>query len=484
MKNGLLNGSLRKELWRTPDLLGFAAHWTWIWCVFWSPLFYRDGELILESINLFTLEPLWVISLLANVVTMAFLLMLSHFRNPLSDIKLLPWTGALLTSIGTLMISHPLTFFAGSLAVIAYVAGSVLTGIGSAMVVVLWGELFASLGSRRTINYCVISFLIAAVAFLLLTSLPVDFSQVIVSALPVISMVYLIRFKHSIPHLSRIKTNVHVTEKPPYKLIGISLFFGISFGVMKGLFAPIEAELTDMRNFLNIIAIVAASAAVFLTTSVYKMDFNHMTYQVALPLMAAGFLFIPLQEPWNIVGTGVHQFGYQYFYVILWAIWPFLASYAKVPSGWITAWGLFSIQLGQFMGSIASAGLLVFLTTQLDYAMMAAVFIFVILLIALFALGNGSPNTGWGFIKPIEEADSSSDFEKTCTRIARQFRLSPREIEVFFLLAKGRNRAHIREELVIADETVKSHIKNIYRKIDVHSQQELIDMIEAESSSG
>ena len=31
--------SLRKELWRTPDLLGFAAHWTWIWCVFWSSLF-------------------------------------------------------------------------------------------------------------------------------------------------------------------------------------------------------------------------------------------------------------------------------------------------------------------------------------------------------------------------------------------------------------------------------------------------------------
>jgi DNA-binding NarL/FixJ family response regulator len=54
---------------------------------------------------------------------------------------------------------------------------------------------------------------------------------------------------------------------------------------------------------------------------------------------------------------------------------------------------------------------------------------------------------------------------------------------VFFLLAKGRNRAYIREELVIGDETVKSHVKSIYRKTDVHSQQELIDLLERESSA-
>ena len=49
------------------------------------------------------------------------------------------------------------------------------------------------------------------------------------------------------------------------------------------------------------------------------------------------------------------------------------------------------------------------------------------------------------------------------------------------LLAKGRNRAYISEELVIGDETVKSHVKSIYRKVDVHSQQSLIDLIEAEA---
>ena len=46
---------------------------------------------------------------------------------------------------------------------------------------------------------------------------------------------------------------------------------------------------------------------------------------------------------------------------------------------------------------------------------------------------------GWGYVKPMEEADAATDFEKAGTRIARRCRLSPREIEVLFLLAKGRN---------------------------------------------
>ena len=40
-----------------------------------------------------------------------------------------------------------------------------------------------------------------------------------------------------------------------------------------------------------------------------------------------------------------------------------------------------------------------------------------ILIIALFAMGSGSANTGWGFVKPMEEADAASDFEKAGTRL-------------------------------------------------------------------
>ena len=480
--------SLRKELWRTPDLLGFAAHWTWIWCVFWSSLFYGEGTLLGSSVGAgaatglagIALEPLWVTSLLANVVTIAFLLPLSYLRNPLSDVKGLPPLAAVLTALGTVAISHPALAGTGDGASTLYLAGSLLTGVGSGIVVVLWAELLASLGSQRTVNYSVVSLLIAAVAYLLVRLLPIDVAQLVVALLPLVSMGCFVHFKRSVPRPPRAMRNVRVREKPPVRMMVIAVFFGVSFGAMKGLIAPVGDDWIGVRDQLNIIAIAGGALAVFVTMSVYKMDFDHLTYQIALPLMAAGFLFLPLHEPWNVIGTAVHQAGYQYFYIVLWALWPVLAS-RGVPAGWIAGWGLLSIQLGQFAGSIAAALAVSVVNTDLGMAMLSAGIIFAILIIALFALGSGQASTGWGYVKPMEEADAATDFEKAGTRIARRCRLSPREIEVLFLLAKGRNRAYISEELVIGDETVKSHVKSIYRKVDVHSQQSLIDLIEAEA---
>ena len=38
----------------------------------------------------------------------------------------------------------------------------------------------------------------------------------------------------------------------------------------------------------------------------------------------------------------------------------------------------------------------------------------------------------------------------------------------------------IRDMLVLSRNTVKTHVQNIYAKLGVHSQQELIDLVEAE----
>ena len=53
-----------------------------------------------------------------------------------------------------------------------------------------------------------------------------------------------------------------------------------------------------------------------------------------------------------------------------------------------------------------------------------------------------------------------------------------REKNVFMLLAKGNNNKAIAEKLGISPATAKTHIKHIYSKLGVHSQQELIDMVE------
>ena len=75
-------------------------------------------------------------------------------------------------------------------------------------------------------------------------------------------------------------------------------------------------------------------------------------------------------------------------------------------------------------------------------------------------------------------AATADRIERHCAAVARDFGLTPRESEVIVLLAYGRTLAIIARDLHIAQGTARTHIENIYRKLDVHKQQELIDLVE------
>lgn len=54
--------------------------------------------------------------------------------------------------------------------------------------------------------------------------------------------------------------------------------------------------------------------------------------------------------------------------------------------------------------------------------------------------------------------------------------LTPREWEVLDLLCDGKNTSEIAEALVLSEETIYSHAKNLLRKLKVHSRQEAIEV--------
>ncbi len=58
------------------------------------------------------------------------------------------------------------------------------------------------------------------------------------------------------------------------------------------------------------------------------------------------------------------------------------------------------------------------------------------------------------------------------------FSLTPREIEIIRLIKIGMNNAKIAEKLFLTEETIKSHRKNIYFKLNIHKVAELIAFAE------
>ena len=67
-----------------------------------------------------------------------------------------------------------------------------------------------------------------------------------------------------------------------------------------------------------------------------------------------------------------------------------------------------------------------------------------------------------------------------CDRIVTYFGLSEREAEVCELLTRGNTRAGIASRLFVSENTVRTHVKNIYAKLHIHSKQQLIDLVDSE----
>lgn len=74
-----------------------------------------------------------------------------------------------------------------------------------------------------------------------------------------------------------------------------------------------------------------------------------------------------------------------------------------------------------------------------------------------------------------KEAWRDTDF--VCARAARTYDLTRREEEILCLLVEGKSFAAIAGELYVTDNTVKTHVQHIYRKMGVNRKQELSEKV-------
>lgn len=61
--------------------------------------------------------------------------------------------------------------------------------------------------------------------------------------------------------------------------------------------------------------------------------------------------------------------------------------------------------------------------------------------------------------------------------LAERYGLTEREVQIAYLIAKGRTRKYIGDTLFLSENTVRNHTRNIYQKLRVHSKQEFLDIL-------
>jgi DNA-binding CsgD family transcriptional regulator len=82
---------------------------------------------------------------------------------------------------------------------------------------------------------------------------------------------------------------------------------------------------------------------------------------------------------------------------------------------------------------------------------------------------------------PGREKDGLND---TCDALSERFGISRREKEVLYYVGLGYNSSYIARILFISDGTVRSHLKNIYRKLGVSSRMEVLELFVGKQEFG
>ncbi|MCM1266942.1 MAG: LuxR C-terminal-related transcriptional regulator [Bacteroidales bacterium] len=93
---------------------------------------------------------------------------------------------------------------------------------------------------------------------------------------------------------------------------------------------------------------------------------------------------------------------------------------------------------------------------------------------------NAGKADGTGGAENVAEARSYEEIWQNFLRACEGRGLSERELEVAWLLYKGRTNRQIGEELFIAETTVKKHVSHIYEKTGVYSRKDFRAMVQTD----
>lgn len=211
-------------------------------------------------------------------------------------------------------------------------------------------------------------------------------------------------------------------------------------------------------------------------------------------LIVAGFLCAPVDL---LAGRGVSNglllAGRNCFNVLVWL--SMAALCARNPGGafLVIAYACIASGLGMFAGADSGHLVNAVLADMPDAVSVAAgtavLALFAYAMTGLRGFSFGETVRGVLPSAPVTAPDVAAPsrqelFERACERAAADAGLTKREAEVLVALARGRNASHIQEELGISYNTAKTHVKRIYTKLGVHTQQELIDLVERGMGEG
>lgn len=421
------------------------------------------------------------VSVLANAVTLMTIGLIATFRPTLLRARLL--TGVSLGLLGVGAVLLPVGLIVANAPVLTMAACAL--SIGRGWTIVMVGVAASRLEVRHAGVCIALAFVMEYVVTTLIWVIPAMVSTVLFVVLPFVTIALIWQDARPLLEVTEhgeAPADFSVTQPSTFLPLVSQLFvclflFRVAFGYSLR-FGEIGG--VPLSDFLGIVPVAAVALYVVLSRRPFPVD---VLSQISVLLVVAGFLVVSMDYPWAQAGSvTLLSAGNTLFDMVAWLALIAVAGRNAHGAVAVFAWGRGVASLG----STAGAALGVWSNTLFGGGLPAAelvtgALILVFVGYALIGLRKFSFAATIEGVEPVVEAVAKSpeqEFEERCREVADRFGLSPRELEVFMMLARGRDRAYIQERLVVSRNTVKAHVKHVYAKLDIHTHQELIDLVE------
>lgn len=464
-ENGAARGQGGMRAWfgRQAPYAGFGLLWAWIYCAWFTPAVFNASSTPAVS----ALDDLsWLVSM---GTCGAALLMLALC---LPRAKSLGWAapaGAVGTAIGTALLA---AFGSGEA---TRLAGGVITGACSALVWLAWGRASSRLPDIRRIVPVAAG--LTALCVIIALALPRPASSAFVVALSLVSGYLCMQAPHDGVLQGKSPTGVSSLfttsdedrREALHALAGLTVASLIACAISA--FAQgatfTDAALLPVGILLAMVAVALLSAA----PVVSAQSFNYtrpMRYLLCCEALALALLSVggPLCASAGFVLSVAVCASFDFLLFMFFAVYiqkgfftcafAFCTSEALIQIGW-AAGSAAAIALGQAMGGAPLPG------------WSFSLFMCVLFPILIFTVNQQ------GIIEKVAARRVS---DEALGALAARHGLSKRETEVLRMLGQGRSIPYISDALFLAKSTVETHKKHLYAKLDVHTRQELIDLLE------
>ena len=432
----------------------------------------------------------WMSFPIGGILGFLFFLLSEKHLGELSLNSHIQLSSMFVVSFGTLISAFvntlPLETLGQQFSLVSDVA-SALSGVGMVPFLIAWCCVFKRMDAAQAEVVIPLNIVIAMAIAVLLGTLADWYLIFATALLPILSFTFL-----------RKALGKAVTEKPsgtkpdeptnemeenvrkiPWAITALLITFWVACGISRYYTIPNESSsFPEALLVLFSIGVVAAVIVCF----VFLFFSNKVSFfsivRIILPISCASLLLIPLVPNTMLPIAFVMSF----IALINIDIYVFILASALAREGGFSCTHIvgglrLAIQGGGLIG-----GVLIYLTSGISMSIVVsfmAVLLVVVVMLAARDLdvfeGAVSKNTS---LTLSSSASAKDELVARCEKLGSRFGLSQRETEILQFLGKGRDAPYIRDALYISRNTVNTHVKRIYRKLNIHSKQELLDMIE------